>query len=70
MRLALMLGQRQKIRVPNVAALAGGVVDGQTQIVADFRPRDAFRLIFVKPRRPFAGEVELRERGKSEEQHQ
>src|SRR5205809_1044453 len=40
-----------------VAVEPGGFIDGESEIIADLRTRDALGLVLVKPRRPFAGEV-------------
>jgi hypothetical protein len=59
MHAALVLLQRQSRGIPTFRAKASRVIDRQPQIIAQFRPRNAFRLILVVERRPGAGEIYL-----------
>ncbi len=54
MGLALMFRQREQRCIPCVGSQPRRVVDRQTEVIADLRTGDSLRLIFVKPRRPFA----------------
>jgi hypothetical protein len=52
MRLARVLLHRQDAGIPRFAAEPPGVVDRQTQIVADVWAGDALDGVFVHDRRP------------------
>ena len=62
MRDALPLARREDARLPAFGFQPAGVVERQAGVVADFRPRAASERVLVGPPRPFAGEVDLRER--------
>ena len=62
MRLARVLLHRQDAGVPRLASHPSGIVDRQTQVVADLGTRRAFDLVLVHDRRPDAGEIDLRGR--------
>src|SRR5580698_7977001 len=61
MRDALVLGHSLNRRVPAIGPQAGGVVEGKTEIVAEFGAGYALGLVFVIARGPFAGKVDLSE---------
>src|SRR2546422_958549 len=69
MRLALMLRQREQRRIPAVASQAGCIVDWKAEVVADFRTGNALRLIFMKPRSPFSGWINLCKRWNNSQRH-
>ena len=58
MRFALVFRQRENGRVPAVSVQPRRLVDGDSEIVPDLGAGNALRLIFVKTRRPLAGEIE------------
>ena len=63
MRTALPFGQRLNRRFPRRRAHPRGVVDRNAEVVAKFRSGHTLRFVFVKARRPFAGEVDACGRG-------
>ena len=66
MRAALVFRQFEKRSVPAIGAEAGGGVNRDAEVVADFRTGDALRLIFVKARRPFSGGIALGKGGNAQ----
>src|ERR1700731_178976 len=56
---ALFLGQRDTGGIPAVCPQAGCLVNGDSGIIGQLRARPALQLVFMLPRRPFAGEIDL-----------
>jgi hypothetical protein len=44
---------------PSCPPQAGRIVNGDSEIIAQLRARPALQLVFMLPRRPFAGEIDL-----------
>ncbi len=63
MRPALILRQLHQRCVPALGAQPPRGVDREPDVLADFRPCDAFDAILVEARRPIAGRIDLRTRG-------
>src|SRR4029077_20505229 len=61
MRAALVFGQLEQRCVPGVGTQARRGIDGNSEIVADFRPGNAFGLILVVARRPLSRRIALGE---------
>ena len=59
---ALPLARREDARLPAFGFQPAGVVERQARVVADFRPGAASERVLVRPPRPLAGEIDLRER--------
>ena len=68
MRNALVLGQAVEVRVPAIRAEAKGVVDWNSEVIAQLRTRDALRLILVKAGSPLTGEIDLSDRRDAQDQ--
>ena len=64
---ALLLRQRQPVRVPALGVPAGAVRQRQPGVVAKLRARHALAEILLIARRPGAGQIDLRERRLSAE---
>src|SRR6266850_4711656 len=69
MRLALMFGQREQRRIPAVGSQTSRIIDGKAEIVADFRTRNALRLVLVKSWSPFSGWINLCKRWNNSQGH-
>ena len=68
-RTALILGNYgDPIRIVAVGPQPGGIVEGQSQVIAQFGTGNAVRKILVVQRRPASREIYLREGGRGKEQ--
>src|SRR5581483_1609436 len=71
MRPALVLGYHgNAVGVVAVGTQPGAVINRHAHVVSELRTRQALRAVLVIGRRPFSGEVDLREQWRAERSHQ